>query len=189
MPSSPLWSPKLLVLLLAVIVTVGATWLTLRLPETPPEPLRWPTIFLDRLVEAVAGDGTHRRYWAAVLVYSTVVSALHFGGLHLDVYQAIEQWDTITHVTSGAGVAMLLYLTFHLEAPGRRLRWIVPTVLAFGAGFEIYEYLLKDFWHHWTLEYYLRDTVLDLANNVLGGLLVVLVFRLRWDRPGRSTRR
>jgi len=186
MPSSPLWSPKLLVGLLAVGVTLTASWATLRLPETPPAVHRWPTVFLDRLVGGVAEGGPRRYYWAGMALYSVFVSVLHFGGLQLAVYQAIEQWDTITHLLSGAGVAALLYLIFHLEAPERRLRWILPAVLAIGAGFEIYEFLLKDFWHGWSLEYYVRDTVLDLANNLLGSLLVVAGLRIR-RAPDRNT--
>ena len=179
MPSSPLWSPKLLVGLLAVVVTLAASWVTLRLPETPPAVHRWPTVFLDRLLGGLANGGPERYYWGGILVYSALVSALHFGGLQLDVYQTIEQWDTLTHLLGGGGVAALLYLTFHVETPERRLRWIVPAVLAIGAGFEIYEFLLKDFWHGWSLEYYVRDTLLDLVVNMLGSLLVVAGLRIR----------
>ena len=187
MPSSPLWSPKLLVFLFAVGVTLIASWVTLRLPETPPAVHRWPTVLVDRLIEGLAGGGRERYYWGGMAVYSAFVSVLHFGGLQLAVYQSIENWDTLTHLLGGAGVAALLYLTFHLQTPERRLRWILPAVLAIGAGFEIYEYLLKDFWHGWTLEYYLRDTVLDLANNLLGSLLVVLGLRIEGS-PDRNTR-
>ncbi|MDZ7849760.1 MAG: hypothetical protein U5K70_02740 [Halodesulfurarchaeum sp.] len=173
MPSSPHLTPRILVLLLAIAVTTVSTWVTLSLDETPENPLSWPRLFLVRLFGSLRNGGRKRVYWSGILVYSGVVSVLHFGGLYYDVYGAINQWDFLTHVLSGAGVAILLYLTFHLEKPGRSLRWIVPAVLAFGAGFEIYEFLLKDFWHGWTLRYYLVDTVLDLGSNVLGALLAV----------------
>lgn len=173
MPASPLLSDRLVVFVLSVVLTAGTTWVTLSLPDTPEDPLGWPRIFLGRLVEGLRDGGRERYYWVGVLAYAAVVSAMHFGGLHFDVYGAIERWDYITHITSGAGVAMLLYLTFHLDEPDRRLRWIVPAVLAFGAGFEVYEYLLKDFWHGWTLRYYVIDTVVDLANNLIGSLLAV----------------
>jgi hypothetical protein len=188
MPSSPLWSPKLLVCLLAVGVTFSASWVTLRLPETPPAVHRWPAVLLDRLATGITEGGRERFYWTGMAVYAAFVSVLHFGGLQLAVYQAIEQWDTLTHLLSGAGVAALLYLTFHLESPGRRLRWIVPAVLAIGAGFEIYEFLLKDFWHGWSLKYYVTDTLLDLGNNLLGSLLVVTGLRIGAG-SGRNTRR
>lgn len=171
MPSTPHHSSRILILLLAIVVTGGATWLTLSLRETPENPLGWPRLFLARLFCALRSDGRERTYWAGILVYSGIVSALHFGGLHFDVYGAIIHWDTLTHLTSGGGVAMLLYLTFHLEDPERSVRWLVPAVLAFGGGFEVYEFLLKDFWYGWSLRYYLVDTVLDLGVNADGGLL------------------
>ena len=173
MPASPHFTPHALVLLLAVAVTIIATWLTLSLRETPEDPLGWPRRFLEALAGGLSSGGRERLYWSGILVYSGVVSALHFGGLHFDIYGIVAQWDTITHLTSGAGVAMLLYLTFHLGAPDRSLRWILPAVLAIGGGFEIYEFLLKDFWYGWTLRYYLLDTVADLAINLVGSLFAV----------------
>jgi hypothetical protein len=173
MPSTPHLSARISILVLAIVVTGGATWLTLSLRETPDNPLGWPRLFLLRLVGSLRSGGRERVYWAGILVYSGVVSALHFGGLHFDVYGAVVHWDTLTHLTSGVGVAVLLYLTFHLEDPKRSLRWLVPAVLAFGGGFEIYEFLLKDFWHDWSLRFYLVDTVLDLGVNAVGGVLAV----------------
>jgi len=173
MPSTPHLSSKLLVLVLSVFLTGVATWLTLALPETPSNPLSWPRIFLGKLAAGIRHNGRERLYWSVLLVYSGLVSALHFGGLHFDVYLAIEQWDFLTHVLGGLGVAMIFYLTFHLDRPERRLRWIVPAVLAVGAGFEVYEFVFKNFWYNWSLRYYLVDTLLDLGTNVLGSLIAV----------------
>jgi hypothetical protein len=173
MPSSPHLSPKVVVLLISLALTVGATWVTLKLPETPEDPLGWFGTFLRRMVGGLWNGGRKRYYWAGILAYSVVVSVMHFGGLHYDVYIAIEHWDYLTHVISGAGVAMLLYLTFHLEGPDRRLRWIVPAVLAVGGGFEIYEFVFKNFWYGWTLRYYVLDTFIDLANNTFGSVVAV----------------
>ncbi len=178
MPTSPHFSAKILILLLSLAVTITATWVTVSLRETPTNPIGWPRTFLQRGIAGFRIGGRERVYWGGMLVYSTAVSAMHFGGLHFDVYGTVAQWDFLTHILSGFGVAMLLYLTFHLEEPDRSLRWIIPAVLAFGAGFEVYEFVFKDFWYGWTLQYYLIDTVVDFANNVIGSLLAVGGIRL-----------
>lgn len=179
MPTSPHFSAKILVFLLALAVTIAATWVTVSLRETPARPLGWPRTFGQRVLAGFRASDRERLYWSGMLVYSIVVSAMHFGGLHFDIYGSVGQWDFLTHLLSGLGVALLLYLTFHLAEPDRSLRWIVPAVLAFGAGFEVYEFVFKDFWYGWTLRYYLVDTVIDLVNNVLGSLLAIAGLRVR----------
>ena len=49
-------------------------------------------------------------------------------------------------------------------------KWLVPAVLAIGAGFEVYEFVFKAFWHHWSLGFYVADTVIDLVVNTSGAV-------------------
>lgn len=125
--------------------------------------------------------------WLVALSWSVVVCALHFGGLHYDIYTRIWWWDLLTHSASGAGVAAVFYL-FRPGALRSRLGLfvVVPAfVLGVGAGFELYEYAFKDFWWHWSQSFYVRDTGLDLGMDVLGAYLFIAVVRLRARLFGR----
>ncbi|RDZ44296.1 hypothetical protein C5B91_12280 [Haloferax sp. Atlit-10N] len=128
--------------------------------------------------------------WVFVGVWAAVVSALHFGGLAYDIYTRIWWWDVLTHSLSGFGVAGVLFLVFPRTFRGDRAPVVVAgVILAIGAGFEVYEYLFKDFWWGWSMAYYLEDTAIDLVVDVVGGLgffvLVegVLRSRARADSP------
>lgn len=174
-----LLSARLVVFGFAFLATVLATWLTRSTRGVPPAPHRWPLTFLGRLRAGLRAGGRERASWLGALAYGGLVSVLHFGGLHFDVYVAIAQWDLLTHALSGAGVALLLYLTFHQGIDrARPLRWILPAVLAIGAGFELYEYLFKSFWHAWSWQFYLEDTAVDLLVNAVGGGLAVAGLRV-----------
>jgi hypothetical protein len=172
-------SARLVVFGFALLATVLGTWLTLSTRGVPPAPHRWPQTFLARLRAGLRASGRERASWLGALAYGGLVSVLHFGGLHFEVYVAIAQWDLLTHAMGGAGVALLLYLTFHQGNDGARpLRWILPAVLAIGAGFELYEYLCKSFWHAWSWQFYLEDTAVDLLVNAVGGGLAVAGLRV-----------
>jgi hypothetical protein len=127
-----------------------------------------------------------RRFVALLVAYSLVVCALHFGGLAYEIYTRIWWWDLLTHSLSGVGVAAWLCL---LPIPGMdpsRVLVVPLAVLAIGAGFEVYEYLFKDFYVEWTLTYYATDTVIDLVLDSLGAE----AFRRWYGRqgaPGSST--
>ncbi len=124
------------------------------------------------------------RVWAFVGLWAVFVSALHFGGLEYGIYTRIWWWDLLTHSLSGFGVAGVLFVVFPRVYDGARAPVVVATIiLAIGAGFEVYEYLFKDFWYGWSAAYYAEDTATDLVVDVVGalGFLVALdgVTRLR----------
>jgi len=179
MAALPHFSARIVVFGFSLAVTVLATWVTRRTRGVPATPQRWPATFLRRLTAGLRAGCRERASWVGALAYGGLVSVLHFGGLHFDVYVAIAQWDLLTHALSGAGVALLLYLTFHYGIDrARPLGWIVPAVLAIGAGFELYEYLFKSFWHAWSWQFYLEDTAVDLLLNAIGGGLAVAGLRI-----------
>ena len=111
-----------------------------------------------------------RLVWLLLVAYSLVVCALHFGGLEYDVYTQLWWWDLLTHSLSGIGVAAWLCLVPVVPLDARRPAAVVLTVLAIGAGFEVYEYLFKSFYVEWTVAYYAADTVIDLVVDSLGAL-------------------
>ncbi|ELZ76825.1 putative membrane protein [Haloferax volcanii] len=129
--------------------------------------------------------------WAFVGVWAAVVSALHFGGLAYDIYTRIWWWDVLTHSLSGFGVAGVLFLVFPQTFRGARAPAVVAaTLLAIGAGFEVYEYLFKDFWWGWSMAYYAEDTAIDLVVNVAGGLgFFAFVEGIFWSRGQADARR
>ncbi|MGM0397548.1 MAG: hypothetical protein ACQEQY_01010 [Halobacteriota archaeon] len=174
MPSTPHLSAHLAVLVVSLVVTVVATRWAMIERGFPGAPLRWPAVFLRRVAAGFRAGGRETASWTGMGLYAVVVSVMHFGGIQYDIYTTLHWWDLLTHALSGFGVAVLLYLTFHRPAtePHSR-RWLVPAVLAFGSGFEVYEFVFKDFWYRWTLEFYLVDTLVDLVAGVAGAAVFV----------------
>ncbi|WP_396612063.1 hypothetical protein ACH9L7_01915 [Haloferax sp. S1W] len=127
--------------------------------------------------------------WAFVGVWAVFVSALHFGGLAYNIYTKVWWWDLLTHSLSGFGVAGVLYLAFPRTFTRRHAPVIVGgAVLAIGAGFEVYEYLFKDFWYGWSMAYYVEDTIVDLVVDTVGALgFVVLVNTMARRMPSPSS--
>ncbi|KAB1198991.1 MULTISPECIES: hypothetical protein [Haloferax] len=109
--------------------------------------------------------------WVFVGVWAVFVSALHFGGLEYGIYTQIWWWDLLTHSLSGFGVAGVLFIVFPRTFDGAHAPVVVAAIIfAIGAGFEVYEYLFKDFWYGWSAAYYAEDTATDLVVDVVGGL-------------------
>ncbi|WP_225317756.1 MULTISPECIES: hypothetical protein [Haloferax] len=114
--------------------------------------------------------------WAFVGLWALFVSGLHFGGLAYGIYTKIWWWDLLTHSLSGFGVAGVLFLVFPRTFDGNRAPVVVAGIIfAIGAGFELYEYLFKDFWYGWSAAYYAEDTATDLVVDVLGALAFVVL--------------
>jgi hypothetical protein len=119
--------------------------------------------------------------WVALVAYSLVVCALHFGGLAYEVYTTVWWWDLLTHSLSGFGVAAWLVAVKFVPLEARQVLVVPLVVLAIGAGFEVYEYLFKDFYVDWTVTYYATDTVVDLVLDALGAFVFTLWCRARAD--------
>ena len=168
MATPPHLSPKLAVGVGSLLLTVVATWATTRTPGYPEASLpSWPQFLGSRLRSELPRGDHLTAAWVAVAVWSAVVSGLHFGGVYYNVYTTMPWWDLMTHAMGGLGVAALLAFTFR----GPTLRspfWLVSAVLAIGAGFEVYEFLFKTFWHNWSLVFYVEDTIVDLVLNTTG---------------------
>jgi hypothetical protein len=63
----------------------------------------------------------------------------------------------------------------------------VSAVAAVGAGFEVYEFVFKDFWYRWSFRFYLVDTAVDIVVNTAGA--AVLVLAVVASNRVRATRR
>jgi len=59
--------------------------------------------------------------------------------------------------------------------------------LSIGAGFEVYEYLFRSFWHSWTPLYYAQDTAEDLFMACAGGVLMQAWYRARGINGSESS--
>lgn len=173
---SPHLSLRLAVGLAAALLAVTGTYVAVSCPGFP-DPLRlWVPRFRRRLVTDLRATDGATVAWVAVAVVSVTVTSLHFGGLHFGVYDALPWWDLLTHWLGGAGVAGTVYLS-HRTHPvaGTSVAWVVATVVAVGAWFEVYEFLFKTFWYDWTFQFYLVDTITDLGVDTLGALSTAAV--------------
>jgi hypothetical protein len=166
-------SPRLVVgvgsLLLAALAVVVAA----ATPGFPGDVRSWPRTLLARLRTDLPRGDRVTAAWVGLALWSVLVSALHFGGLRYGVYTAVPWWDLLTHAMGGLGVAALLALT-HRRTPAaaRSPLWLIPSVFAIGAGFEVYEFVFKDFWYGWSVGFYIEDTLIDLAVNTSGAVVV-----------------
>lgn len=140
----------------------------------PADRYQWAEV--DARRSGIATGPAWRPVWAAVVGWSLLVSALHFGGLAYDVYSQVWWWDLMTHTFSGVGVGAWLFLLQPTAfSSSRRLLVLLPSVVfLLGAGFEIYEFLFRDFYANWSVGFYLRDTVEDMLCNLGGAVLLGL---------------
>jgi hypothetical protein len=142
-----------------------------------------------RASSATTDHGAHRvgRLRSAALVgaWALLCSALHFGGLAYDIYTRYWWWDLLTHSLSGFGVAGVAYVLRPAAFDARRVAYLgVPlAVFLVGAGFEVYEYLFKDFYANWSTAYYAWDTAVDLVLDASGAAVFALLAR-PLVRPG-----
>jgi hypothetical protein len=115
----------------------------------------------------------------ALLAYSLVVCVLHFGGLEYQIYTAVWWWDLLTHFLSGIGVAAWLSVVRFGPFEPTQVLVLSMAVFAIGVGFEVYEYLFKEFYVDWTLRYYAVDTAVDLLVDGLGAATFAVWYRIR----------
>jgi hypothetical protein len=183
-------SPRALVGLGSLVVTVVALAATRAMPNTPPRMRSWLWAILSRFRADLVGCGPAAGAWLVVGLWSALVTVLHFGGLALGVYSRLFWWDLLTHFMGGAGVAAALVLGLRDRTAVRTTPWwAVGAAAAVGAGFEVYEFVLKDFWYRWSLQFYAVDTAVDVVVNTAGAVGTVLVVRLwRRVRAGRPRR-
>ncbi len=112
-------------------------------------------------------------YWAVLFLWGSFVTFLHFGGYEFQWYAQFGWWDLMTHFVSGIGIAGILLVGLRdVVSTQVSLSWMFVALLSIGAGFEIYEYLFRAFWHSWTPAYYARDTVEDLLIACSGAVLI-----------------
>lgn len=173
MSALPHSSPRLVVGVGSLLLAVLAVGVAAATPGFPGDVLSWPRTLLARLRADLPRGDRVTAAWVGMALWAVLVSAFHFGGLRYGVYTAVPWWDLLTHAMGGLGVAVLLALTHRRTAAVTRSPlWLIPSVFAIGAGFEVYEFVFKDFWYGWSAAFYVEDTVIDLAVNTSGAVLV-----------------
>jgi len=145
-----------------------------------------------RLSTQVISDIKHRNswvvYWIGLFSWGSFVTMLHFGGYKFHWYAQFGWWDLLTHFMSGIGVAGILLVGLrNVLSPQASLSWVFVALLSIGAGFEVYEYLFRSFWHSWTPLYYAQDTAEDLLMACTGGVLIQACYRTRSIIASEST--
>lgn len=156
---------------LSVVAASIGTVSEIAQPATAREPTKGAPF--SWFVSGVAHGPEWRLAWIAVVLLSVTVTAFHFLGLAWRVYTRYWFWDIVTHSLSGFGVAAVLYLLrpAAFETPRRLFLFLPLFVFTIGAMFEVYEYVFREFYHHWSVERYLRDTVADLTYDTIGAAL------------------
>jgi hypothetical protein len=175
----------------SLIVAAVAAWTTRYVPNAPTDVRSWPRTVLGRLRTDLADGGRPARVWILVVAWGALVSVFHFGGLALGIYSRFFWWDVLTHAMGGAGVGGVLLHGLRDRTPaGTTPWWLVSTVAAVGAGFEVYEFVFKDFWYRWSFRFYAVDTAIDVVVNTVGAtvlvLAVVVASRVRTARRRRD---
>ena len=142
----------------------------------PEQPHLWLSRLLTQFISDTCRQDRLAHVWVVALLWSGVVTILHFFGLIFEIYAAIPWWDLLTHAMGGSGIAALALLAHRKQVVAREaVWWVVPTLIAIGSGFEVYEFIFRSFWHEWTLRHYAIDTAIDLVMNTLGAVIVASV--------------
>lgn len=173
MSALPHSSPRLVVGVGSLLLAVLAVGVAVATPGFPGDVRSWPRTLLVRLRADLPRGDRVTAAWVGMALWAVLVSAFHFGGLRYGVYIVVPWWDLLTHAMGGLGVAVLLALTHRRTAAATRSPlWLIPSVFAIGAGFEVYEFVFKDFWYGWSAAFYVEDTVIDLVVNTSGAVIV-----------------
>lgn len=146
-----------------------------------------PKHIISQCISDLRGSRPWSVYWFWLLIWGIFVAVLHFGGLKWRLYPQFWWWDVMTHLLSGAGVAGILLVGLRNVTSGQpSLCWVLVALLSLGAGFEVYEYVFRSFWHSWTASFYGQDTLIDLVMGCLGGALALVYYRSRADVASES---
>jgi len=139
---------------------------------------RLPMRLCTQLISDLKTRNSRSIHWVVLFLWGSFVTFLHFGGYEFQWYARFGWWDLMTHFVSGIGVAGILLVGLReVVSPQVSLSWMFVALLSIGAGFEIYEYLFRAFWHSWTPAYYARDTVEDLLMACSGAVLIQYAYQ------------
>ena len=134
---------------------------------------RLPMWLSTQLISDLKTRNSWSIHWVVLFLWGSLVTFLHFGGYEFQWYVRFGWWDLMTHFVSGIGVAGILLVGLReVVSPQVSLSWMFVALLSIGAGFEVYEYLFRAFWHSWTPAYYARDTAEDLLMACSGAVLI-----------------
>lgn len=119
-------------------------------------------------------------------VFITLSSVM---GSLFGLYALIPHWDTYVHIDSGVLLAWLgLFAVRHASESSKASipRWFtlsvaVATSLAFGALWEISEFL-SDTYLHTTTQANLEDSIVDMGAALIGAVIAVLIV-IFWAVP------
>ncbi len=123
----------------------------------------------------------------------TLALFLHiFLGEWFMFYERLWIWDKVLHVYGSAVVAILAFMTVYTLHYTKKLRLTIPFVgfftvifaLAMGAVWEIIEFSV-DAVFSLTTQKGLQDTMWDLINDLVGGIVVAVIgmIYVRYSRP------
>lgn len=184
---APYGPPRIFVALFCVVLSVGT------IPIIKNRFVRVPVVQLPKhicsqCISDLRGNRPWSVYWLWLLTWGIFVSVLHFGGLEWQLYPRFWWWDIMTHLLSGAGVAGILLVGLrNVTSRPPSLFWVLVALVSIGAGFEVYEYVFRSFWHSWTMSLYGRDTLIDLVMGCFGGALALVYYRSRTDVSSDSS--
>jgi len=184
-PTSISPSHELIPLCCLALTLITATFAQRRFLSTPV--IQIPMSLGNQLIADIEQRNSCVVYWVGLFSWGGFVTFLHFGGYEFQWYVQLGWWDVLTHFVSGIGVAGILLVGLrNTISPQAPLSWVFIALLSIGAGFEVYEYIFRSFWHSWTPVYYAQDTAEDLLMACTGGVIFQYYFRTSSGRNSDS---
>jgi len=176
-PTSPTLSHEFIpvsCLALTLLTTFIADWRYLSVSV-----FQLPRRLCSQLISDLRTRSVWSIYWVVLFLWGSFVTFLHFGGYEFQWYARFGWWDLMTHFVSGIGVAGILLVGLrNVVSPQVSLSWMFVALLSVGAGFEVYEYIFRAFWHSWTPAYYIQDTAEDLFMACSGAVLIQYAYQI-----------
>jgi hypothetical protein len=121
-----------------------------------------------------------RTYFLALLVLAFLL-VFHSLGISQNFYLYFWPYDIIAHIMGGLGIGLFIAAFFRTYQQGRfkeKAKVIVPLVFLVGLGWEVFEVYFNIAGNPYGTKAYFIDTIKDLIDDTLGGIIAVYIDRL-----------
>lgn len=181
-----LWLLKISVVVAAVIALALGLWETFFLSL-----LALVLMFLPEFIESRVKISLPVEFDLGLALF--IYAAIFLGGV-LGAYQRFWWWDAVLHTSSGFILGFAGFLLLYVKVLQKKLQasklviglLIFSVGLAFGAVWEVFEFVVDGLFGTGLQRFGLHDTMWDLIVDGLGALVIALIGTRFIERGGKG---